>query len=94
MSRLTLLHDCSENPPTNRAKVHPSKKAIVQKWKGFNARKLHFFRFSEGDMRGAIVLKCPKKPVITGILTKRNCTAILTHFVSKLPCSYGLKPLF
>ena len=25
----------------------------------------------------------------TGVLTKKNCTATLTHIVSKLPCSYG-----
>ena len=69
MSRLALLHDCSENPPTNRAKVHPTKIAIVQRCEGFNAWWLLFFRFSEGDTGGAIVLKCPKKPAFTGILT-------------------------
>ena len=47
------------------------------------------FAVSGGDGEKGFRVRVPENPCGTGLLTKKNCTATLTHIVSKLPCSYG-----
>ena len=74
-------------------------RAIVQKCTGqksFRAKVRRVQRPSrrffavpgEGIERG-FRAKVTEYACAIGILTKKNCTATLTHIVSKLPCSYG-----
>ena len=42
-----------------------------------------------GFRRGRSVDLSCKSACGARVLTKKNCTATLTHIVSKLPCSYG-----
>ncbi len=70
---------------TNRAKVHRSKKQSCKGLKPFSPIRAIFQRRVRRSNRA----KVQKKPAVTGFMTKKNCTAVLTHIVSKLPCSYG-----
>ena len=78
--RLPLLHESSEQS----CKSAPFKKQSCKSAEGSMPVETIFRSFRRGWREG---LSC-KSACGTGVLTKKNCTATLTHIVSKLPCSY------
>ena len=83
--RLPLLHESSEQS-CNSA---PFKKQSCNSAEGSTPVETSFRGFRRGRREG---LSC-KSACSAGILTKKNCTATLTHIVSELPCSYVLARL-
>ena len=79
--RLPLLHESSEQS-CNSA---PFKKQSCKSAEGSMPVETIFRSFRRGWREG---LSC-KSACGTGVLTKKNCTATLTHIVSELPCSYA-----
>ena len=85
-----------QNPSPTFARKH---RAIVQKCTGqksFRAKVRRvqrpsrpFFAVPGEDGERGFRAKVPENACGTRVLTKKNCTATLTHIVSKLPCSYG-----
>ena len=70
---------------SNRVIMHRSKKLSCKSAEGSTPVETVFRGFRRGWSEG---LSC-KSACAARVLTKRNCTATLTHIVSKLPCSYG-----
>jgi len=79
--RLPLLHESSEQS----CKSAPFKKQSCKSAEGSTPVGTSFRGFRMGWGEG---LSC-NSACGTGVLTKKNCTATLTHIVSKLPCSYA-----
>ena len=80
--RLPLLHESSEQS----CKSAPFKKQSCKRAEGSTPVETNFRSCRRGWREE---LSC-NSACAAGVLTKKNCTAALTHLVSKLPCSDGL----
>ena len=72
-------------PIVQKCTGQKSNRAKVQ---GVQCPSRRFFEVSGEENTRCNRANVLKNPAITGFLTKKNCTAALTHIVSKLQCSY------